>query len=136
MTDYVGKNVYMTFVYPGPGTVVLSGDFRTVATNENVSLADVTAGADADRTFIATIKDGNISYAGLHQSAGTALKQALEAGSVGTIVFSPEGTTATNPKETYPVISMGAKMNYPYDGAVEVACEFTKNGARADDVWS
>ena len=134
MTDYTGKNVYMTFIHPA-GTVVLSGDFRTVNTSENVSLADATAGADADRTFLATIKDGNISYAGLHQSAGTALKQALEAGNVGTVILSPEGTASTKPKETYPVISMGAKMNYPYDNVVEVACEFTKNGARSDTAW-
>lgn len=134
MVDYTGKDVYMTFIHPA-GTVVLSGDFRTVNTAESVSLADSSAGADTDRTFIARIKEGNVSYSGLHQVAGTALKQALEAGNVGTVILSPEGTTGGNPKETYPVISMGAQMNYPYDNVVEVSCEFTKNGARADTAW-
>lgn len=134
MTDYTGKNLYAEWVYSG-GTVVLSSDYRTFSSAPTVGLADTTAGADADRTYIATIKDDVVSYAGLHQSAGTVLKSALEAGTGGTLVLAPEGTVAGKPKESYPAIAMGAKMNYPYDNVVEISCDFQKNGARADATY-
>ena len=134
MSDYTGRNLYMTFIHPA-GTVVLNTDYRSVNTDEQIDLVDVAAGSDTDRTYKIAIKDGSIAYAGLHQAAGTAIKQALEAGNIGTVILSPEGTASGKPKETYPVISMGAKMAYPYAGAVEVSCSFQKNGARADSAW-
>jgi len=134
MADYTGKNLYAAWVYSG-GTVVLSTDFRTVSTAPTVGLADVTAGGDTDRTYIATIKDDVVSYAGLHQAAGTVLKTSLEAGTGGTLILGPEGTATGKPKESYPAIAMGAKMNYPYDNVVEISCDFQKNGARADALF-
>ena len=134
MPDYTGKNLVMSFIHPS-GTITMNTDYRTVNTTETVGLADFTAGADTDRSYGATVKDGSLSYAGLHQAVGTAFKQALEAGNVGTVILSPEGTASGKPKETYPVISQGAKMNYPYDNVVEVSCDFQKNGARVDTAW-
>lgn len=134
MTDYLGKNAYLTWIHSG-GTEVLTADFRAINTDESIGFADITAGADEDRTFLTTVKEGSLAYSALHQSVGTALKQSLEAGNSGTLIFSPEGTATDKPKETYLAISQGAKMNYPYDNAVEVSCDFTKNGAREDSVW-
>ena len=131
MADITRKNAVLSWVYSG-GTVALNTDFRNIGTDESVDLVMVAAGNDTDKTYLATLKDGVISYSGLLQANGTVIKQALEAGGVGTLIFSPEGTASGKPKETYPCISMGAKVAYPYDNVVEVSCDFQKNGARVD----
>lgn len=134
MSEYTGQNLYMAWIYSG-GTVVLSTDFRTVSTNQSIGLADASAGADTDKTYLVTIKDKTISYAGVHQAGGTVLKAALEAGTGGTVILAPEGTATGKPKEQYPAISMGAKLNYPYSDVVEVSVDFQGNGARADSTY-
>lgn len=134
MAEYSGSALYMVFIHSG-GTQVLSSDFRTVNTSQSVGLADATSGADTDKTYIATVKDKTISYAGLHQASGTVLKQALEAGKAGTVILAPEGTATGKPKETYIAICMGAKLNYPYADVVEVTCDFQGNGARVDSTY-
>ncbi len=134
MAEITGKNLVATWAYSG-GTVDLNTDFRTLSINPNIDLAETTAGADTDKTYIATIKDATIEWSGLYQSAGTALVSALEAGTGGTLIISPEGTTTGKSKESYPAIAMGAKMNIPYNEVVEISCTFQKNGAKADGKW-
>lgn len=131
MADYTGKDLYLTWIHSG-GTAVLSSDFRTVSTNPTVGLANVTAGADDDATYIATVKDATIEYGALMQAGGTILKAALCEGTGGTLVISPEGTASGKAYESYPAISMGAKMSYPYAEVVEISCSFQKNGARSE----
>lgn len=128
MADYTGQGLYAAWIYSG-GTVVLSGDYKSFSDNPSVGLADSTAGADTDRTYIPTVRDATIDFAALHQSGGTVLKQSLREGTQGTLILAPEGTIAGKPKETYPAISMGAKMNYPFDNVVEIAVTFQRNGA-------
>lgn len=135
MADYTGKDLYMTWVHSG-GTAVLSSDFRTVSHNPTVSLANVTAGGDTDATYIARIKDATIDIGLLMQSGGTVLKAALCEGTGGTLIISPEGTASGKAYESFPAISLGAKMSYPYAEAVEVSCSFQKNGARAEATYA
>ncbi len=134
MAEITGKDLNIQWAYSG-GTVVLSTDFRTLSVNPSIDLAETTAGSDADKTYIATIKDTTIEYSGLYQAGGTALRNALEAGTGGTLIISPEGTTTGKSKESYPAIAMGAKMNIPYNEVVEISCTFQKNGAKADGKW-
>lgn len=128
MAEITGKNAYWTWVHTG-GTVVLSTDYRTLSTNPTIGLADSTAGSDADRTYLVTVKDGTYDWSGLYQAAGTVLKAALREGTEGTLNLSPEGTASGKPKEAIPCIALGAKMNYQYDNVIEVTCSFQKNGA-------
>jgi len=130
MAEITGKNLVATWVYSG-GTVDLNTDFRTLSINPNIDLAETTAGADTDKTYIATIKDATIEWSGLYQSKGTALMNALEAGTGGTLIIYPEGTASGFPKESYPAIAMGAKINVPYADVVEISCTFQKNGPKA-----
>lgn len=129
MAEITGKNLVAQWV-SGGGTILLNTDFRTLSINPNIDLAETTAGADADKTYIATIKDATIEWSGLYQSKGTALMTALEAGTGGTLIIYPEGTATGFPKESYPAIAMGAKMNVPYADVVEISCTFQKNGAK------
>ena len=130
MAEITGKNLVATWAYTG-GTINLNTDYRTLSINPNIDLAETTAGADTDKTYIATIKDATIEWSGLYQSAGTALVNALEAGTGGTLTVYPEGTASGKQKDIYPAIAMGAKINVPYADVVEISCTFQKNGPKS-----
>ena len=134
MADIVGKDMYISWAGSG-GTVTLSTEYRTLSTNPSIGLVDVTAGADTDKTYIATVKDNTIDYAGLYQASGTAVTNALREGISGTLTIGPEGTVAGKSKEIYPAIVLGPKLNYPYSDVVEVSCTFQKSGAATYTVW-
>ncbi len=128
MADITGQNMFISFAGSG-GTVILSTEYRSFSSNPSVGLVDVTAGADAYKTYLATVKDGTFDYAGLLQSKGTAVTNALREGISGTLTVAPEGTATGYPKETYPCIVLGPKISYPYSDVVEVSCTFQQSGA-------
>jgi hypothetical protein len=131
MATYMGSSLVLSWK-TSTGTTALQGDYRTFTINDNVDLVDATAGADADKTYLPGAKDGQASLTYLHQS-GTADIQQLKAGQIGTLEVSPEGTAATKPKYSYPmIVNPGASWNIPYAGAVEISVGFQKNGARTD----
>ena len=127
MAEYSGSALYFGWIYSG-GTVVLSGDQRSVGFTPSVEFADTTAGSDARKGRLVTVKDAAVSYAGVAQSAGTALEDALVEGTQGTIILGPEGTAAGHRKYTIGAFSQGAKFNYPYSGVVEITCDFIGDG--------
>jgi hypothetical protein len=129
MTEHTGKDLVVSFIHAG-GTLVLNTDYRTLGVSPTIGLVKASAGADADETYLTTLKDGKYSYKGLSQVGGTVLENALVEGTKGTLIIGREGTVAGSPKETVPVISMGGQYNYPYDNVIEISCDFQKNGAR------
>jgi hypothetical protein len=128
MAEYTGQNLVVSFIHPS-GTLTLNTDYRSLSAAPTIGMVDASAGSDANRTYLTTLKDGKYSYRGVAQTAGTVLKAALAPGVVGTLIIGAEGTAAPNQKETCPVISMGASYNYPYDNIVEITCDFQANGA-------
>jgi len=128
MADYTGVNLFLSFAGSG-GTVTLSTEYRSLSTNPSVGLVDVSAGSDTFKTYLTTLKDGSFEYSGLMQTLGTAVTNALREGIAGTLTIGPEGTVAGKPRETYPVITLGPKLNYPYSDVVEVSATFQQNGA-------
>lgn len=134
MPDYGGTALYAAWVNPG-GTVVLSADYRTISYNPSVDLVEATAGSDTAKTYVAFQKDGKVSYSGLMQAGGTALSNALAEGTGGTLIIAPEGTATGKQKITIPAISLGANFQWPYNGLVEISCEFQQNGQRTDGVY-
>ena len=128
MPTITGKNLDIKWVYSG-GTVVLSGDYTQFTDTPSVELLDESAGADEHRTYVPRLKDSSYAFSARHQDGGTALLTALDAGTSGTLIWSPEGTVTAKPKITTPAISQGASMNIPYGGLVEISCTFQGNGA-------
>jgi len=128
--NITGKAAVINWVWTG-GTLALNGDYRSISASEDVALAETTAGNDAYRTYIATIKGASIDYRGLFptNTAGTAIMGALAAGNSGTLIVYPEGTATGNLSRSYPAISTGPKLNVPYSDVVEISCSFTANGA-------
>lgn len=129
---FSGSALYMDWVYAG-GTVVLSGQQRTVSITPSVDLHDSTAGDDADKDYLAGVKDAVISYQGVMSAVGdspsyTDVEDALVEGTSGTLTVGPEGTAVGKRKYTVPAISQGPQMSFPYDDIVEIANEFQKSG--------
>jgi len=132
--EYTGKNLYVQWVGAN-GTVTLGGDFRTFSIKPTIGLAKGTAGSDTDETYLATVKDAQMSWAGVAQEGGTVLEDALVEGTEGTLTVGPEGTATGKRKWTVPAIALGASFNIPYADIVEVACDFQKSGAMVRGVW-
>jgi len=129
MTEYTGSALVGSFIYSG-GTVVFNTDYRSLTSAPTVGLVDASAGSDTDKTYLTTLKDGKYSLKLVAQTGGTVLETALTEGNSGTLIIGREGTASGKPKETVPVIVMGPQFNYPYDGIVEISCDFQKNGTR------
>lgn len=130
MTDVTGKNLAANWIHTG-GTISITPDYRSFNMSDNVDMAETTAGADADKTYIATIKDSTIDLSFLYQSKGTALDSALAVGTGGTLEIYPEGTASGFPKITYPAIVSSYKKAVPYNEVVAVDVTFQKNGAKS-----
>lgn len=131
MPSYTGQSLYAQFVYTG-GTVVLSGDYRTVSYNPAVDLVEETAGADVHKLYVVAQKDGKYSFNILMQAGGTATTNGLVEGTSGTLTIGPEGTAVGKQKISAPVICLGANYNWPYNGLVEISVDFQENGTRTD----
>lgn len=125
--EFSGSALVFQWIWSG-GTATLSGDQRTVSLSPSVDFADTTAGSDARRTRLPTLKDASVSYSGLAQGGGTATEDALAEGNQGTIILQPEGTAAGKRKYTIGAFSQGAKYNYPYSDVVEMTCDFVGDG--------
>jgi hypothetical protein len=126
--EFSGSALVCNWVHAG-GTASLTGDHRTVSITPTIGLAKRTAGSDADEGYLVTVKDATISWAGVVQAGGTTLEDALIEGKSGTLIVGPEGTASGKRKYTIPAISMGPKMNFPFDNVVEMTLDFQKDGA-------
>ena len=132
--EFSGSALSCSWIHSG-GTVALTGDHRTVTISPTIGLAKATAGSDADEQYLATVKDAVVSWAGVVQSAGTALEDALIEGKSGTLIVGPEGTASGHRKYTIPAISMGPKMNFPFSDVAEMSVDFQKSGALTRGVY-
>ena len=134
MPEYTGKDLRLDWIHAG-GTITLSGDYRTLSESKEMALVDASAGADTDRTYLTTLKDGTLEFSALHQTGGSVLKAALEPGTFGTLIVGPEGTAAGKPKESIPAIVSNRTVQYPYDDVIEISATFQRNGSSAGTVY-
>jgi hypothetical protein len=134
MAEYTGANMYLAWVYSG-GTVTLQADERTVNFNATMDFAETTAGSDPRKTRLATIGDVQLSFAGVAQTGGTALEDALAPGTQGTVYFGPEGTAAGKRKHIIGAFSNGAKYAMKYADVTEITCDFMGDGNYTRTVW-
>lgn len=134
MAGMTGQSLSAQWIYSG-GTVSLDTDYRQSTYTPSVEMYDQSAGADTSKTYIAGIKDGQYSWAGIYQSGGTVIAAALVEGTQGTLIIGREGTAVGKPKETIPAISQGAVINVQYNNLIEISCTFQQNGARVDGAF-
>ena len=128
MAKLTGKDLVINWLPSSGGTIALSGDFRTVSYTPSGKLANATAGSDEFESYLATTKDTKVSYKAVMQSAGTAVEDALEANTFGTLIIQPEGTVTGKRKYTIPSFAGGGNMSWPYADTVEISCDFQGSG--------
>ncbi|MFQ5433493.1 MAG: hypothetical protein ACE5FD_01315, partial [Anaerolineae bacterium] len=72
MAEYTGKNLYLKF-----GSTVLGADYRSFKPSEDIGTEDASAGSDANRTYLTTLKDGKGQITLVDQAVGTAVWAAV-----------------------------------------------------------
>jgi len=125
MAHATGKAAYISFA----GTAV-HADYRKFTINRSVDVADTTAGADTEKSYIAKVKDADISLSLLYNgTAGTAVDSALKMSAEGTLVIGPEGTAAGKPKYECLAIVTSRDLEASYDDTISLEIKLKKNGA-------
>ena len=114
--------------------VTISTDYHSFDETETADVVEATAGADANKTYIAMHKDGTASYTGLHlaDGAGTAIWAALVPATEGTLLWAEEGSTAGESYHSVNAIVTSRNKNTPYDGVIEIGAEWQMSGAVTD----
>jgi hypothetical protein len=144
MAELIGANAYIIWCYPAfttnscsfaAGSTVISTDFRAFAVNDEVGEVDKSAGADTRRTYIKTLKDGQITTSYLHDG-GTVNWGILAPGAVnGTLIWGEAGTANGAPKHTLPCFVKSNNMDQPYDGMEIFNPVFRPTADRTDGTW-
>jgi len=126
---YTGKNLYAEFICPA-GTILLTGDQRSLSVDREADMVDVTAGDETDKSYTSRLKDGTAEVTVLDQGSvlATGLEAAMPEGTSGTLLYAPQGTAAGNPKRGFAAIVQSISTEYPYDDVVEYTISFQKSG--------
>lgn len=124
------------------GTVTVTGDQRSLGWNEDTDKAETTAGSDAAKSFVNTVRDTQIDLTLLDNGAsGSALYQALSVGYWGTIEFGHLGSATGSPKYSCKYFVESLDTEYPYKDEVERNYTLQRSGdwithwERAGSTW-
>ena len=131
MPEYSGANAVGSWI-TATGTTTLTGNQRSIDYTPSVDLYEATAGADANKTYIPGVKDGQLSMTLLAQTGGTALIAELAEGKQGTITNLKMGTVSGEPTMTFAAICQGVTRSAPYADVVTLNVSWQQNGARTD----
>lgn len=111
------------------GTVTLSGDQRTMTWNENMNIADSTAGSDTADSHVRTFRsiDGSFGLVD-NGAAGSALYAAIYSGAQGTLKWFPIGTATGSP--VYSILSTitQVQQSMPFDDIIDRSYNWKGNG--------
>lgn len=111
------------------GTYTVQDDYTKLDVDQSIDLIDVTAGNEADKTFITGIKDGTAKLDFIAQgTAGTAAELQMVPGTIGTFEYSPVGTAVGRPKRGWVAYVKSYGESLPQAGRAEVSVEFQKTG--------
>jgi hypothetical protein len=121
---YTGKNLYVAFAGQE-----LSGDFTAWEVTRTSDTADVTAGSEDARSYLATLKDATFRLERFDTATGgSAVMAALVEGASGTVEFGPQGTATGKPKYSAVAIVTNVSSSYPFSDAVVVTADFQRSG--------
>lgn len=127
MAKISGKNLYVEF-----GGTDISGNQRSFSITESQEQADATAGADAYRNYVNTMKTIEASVEILVEdfasTGGSALLAALDVGTQGTLIWGPEGTATGKPKKGFYATITQFDQALPFDDVYSINVTFTMAG--------
>ena len=130
MAGVTGTALYLAF----DGTV-LDTDYRSMSADESIGLVDQSAGADADKTFLTTLKEGSASGTIVIQSDDTTTWGAVAEGSEGTLEWGEEGTAAGNMRHHVNAIVKRRRKAVQYADLLVADLEWTLSGAVTDTTY-
>jgi len=130
MTHYTGADFYATF-----GGTPISGEQTDFTDNEEGGLAEATAGADTDATYVGTYKTGSATMVTLAVVGTTTIYDACVPLTAGTLIYGPEGTVAGKPKYTVDAIVTSRSRSLPFAGIAVYTIGFTFNSAKTDGTY-
>ena len=130
MAGITGTALYLAF-----GGTVLDTDYRSFGPDESTGIVDQSAGNDASRTYLTTLKDGSASSTIVIQAADTTTWGAVALGTEGTLEWAEEGTAATKPRHYVNAIVTGRKKSMEYADLVVADISWQFSGAVTDATY-
>ncbi len=132
MAAKVGDNAYIYF----KGTDI-AGDFRNLDDSSAIGLVDATAGADACKTFLTTITEGEAKWSALWQdtAAGDAAYLLLAPGAEGSLIIGPNGSASGAAKTTVNAIVKDRNRKIPYDDVIEIEATLVRSGTASEGTF-
>jgi len=120
----VGKDGYISFQ-----GVEVGADYRSFDVELTVDTVEVSAGNEASKRYIATLKDGTakLTYA-YSGTAGTAYTNRLKVGEQGTLLWGPEGTAVGKPKGGVVAIVVNHSKPMTYNDLITRTATFQFSG--------
>lgn len=131
MAELTGSALYLKF-----GSTVLNSDYRTFEQEETGGVVDASAGADTNRTYLTTLKDGTGRFEGVYQASGSAVWTALAPTTSGTLEWGEEGTASGKTKHQVVALVTRRRKTHPYDNVIVIGADFQFNGAVTDTIYS
>lgn len=95
MSHFTGSAAYIEF-----RGVAMNTDYRNFDPDRKIDKTETTAGADTDKSYLPTIRDGTVkmTFVQDNSAAGTAVVRNLYEGAAGTLRWGTEGTATGMPK--------------------------------------
>lgn len=134
MARYSGKDLYVEWIDTS-GTLVISGDYRTLDIPETADEIDASAGSDTRKVTLAGQVAASWTFEMLQQSAGTALFDRVAPQSTGTLRWSPEGTASGKQKKSAAATILGRNETFPYNDVVTLRLNGSLTADTALSSW-
>lgn len=130
MAGLTGTALYVIF-----GGNVLDTDYRSFNPSEEIGTVDQSAGADTERTYLTTLKDGTTPLTIVIQTEDTTTWGYVVPGTEGSLEWGEEGTTAGKPRHYVNAIVTGREKAIEYADLIVADLTFQFSGAVTDDTY-
>jgi hypothetical protein len=128
MVAHTGSALWIKF-----GSTVLSGDYQSFGDTETGGVVDASAGADTNRSYLTTLKDGTATASlALQTSAGTLIWEAVAPLASGTLWWADEGSSASKQIHYVWAIVTERRKSLAYADLVVADVTFQFSSAVAD----
>lgn len=128
MAKISGQNLIVQWIYSG-GTVTLD-TIRNFESSAEQESADATAGSDAYRNYVKTVKSRGASGEVImkdYANGGSALRAAMAEGNSGTLLWGVEGTATGSPKHGFSGFISNSTEASPFDDVDVLNIEWMMN---------
>jgi len=134
MSRYSGTDLYVEWINSS-GTVVLSGDYRTLDIPESADEIDASAGSDTRKQTLAGQVSATWTLELLPQGSGTVLFAAVAPQSTGTLRWSPEGTVSGKQQKSAAATILGRNEAFGYNDVTTLRINGSLTADTTTSAW-